>query len=210
MHSKFFQTSSRNGHQRRLPNTSLQDIPTGLAEIIVDPRDKGKCRLWDSDTNPDEKAIREARDAAAAEAMAAAAAEGAQVNAEELDVDMPEALPANLPGANRLAAPLPNGVDIRPTLPLYDRLRQLDQERADGVNQIPAAQQHANVALNIHNGRIRYSPVGLFSLYLTRIVPLESLPLPVVVPAAGAALDPAARLIALLAAQSARRGGGGR
>ncbi|KNX49896.2 hypothetical protein CNBG_9462 [Cryptococcus deuterogattii R265] len=155
MHSKFFQTSSRNGHQRRLPNTSLQDIPTGLAEIIVDPRDKGKCRLWDSDTNPDEKAIREARDAAAAEAMAAAAAEGAQVNAEELDVDMPEALPANLPGANRLAAPLPNGVDIRPTLPLYDRLRQLDQERADGVNQIPAAQQHANVALNIHNGRIR-------------------------------------------------------
>lgn len=128
---------------------------------------------------------------------------------------------------------MPNGVDIRPTLPLYDRLRQLDQERADGVNQIPAAQQHANVALNIHNGRIRqheeniarmvnanlararpgarrYSPVGLFSLYLTRIVPLESLLLPVVVPAAGAALDPAARLIALLAAQSARRGGGGR
>lgn len=78
MHSKFFQTSSRNGHQRRLPNTSLQDIPTGLAEIIVDraleassyehfdrqrsnysaaARDKGKCRLWDSDTNPDEKAV---------------------------------------------------------------------------------------------------------------------------------------------------------
>lgn len=86
--------------------------------------------------------IRKARDAAAAEAMAAAAAEGAQVNAEELDVDMPEALPANLPrrplrflcymrlahadqlptGANRLAAPLPNHFDIQPILPLYDRL----------------------------------------------------------------------------------------
>lgn len=68
---------------------------------------------------------------------------------------------------------------------------------------------NANLA-RARPGARRYSSVGLFSLYLTRIVPLESLPLPVVVPAAGAALDPAARLIALLAAQSARRGGGGR
>lgn len=196
--------------------------------------------------------IRAARDAAAAEAMAAAAAEGAQVNAEELDVDMPEALPVNLPGrpsrflcymrlahadqlptgANRLAAPLPNHFDIQP-LPLYDRLRQLGQERVDRVDQMPAARQHANVALNINNGHIsqhegniarmvnadlararpgarRYSPVGLFPLYLTRIVPLEPLLLPVVVPAAGAAVDPAARLMARLAPQSARRGGGRR
>lgn len=197
--------------------------------------------------------IRAARDAAAAEAMAAAAAEGAQVDAEELDIDMPEALPTNLPGrplcflcymrlahadqlltgANRLAAPLPNHLVIQPILPLYDRLRQLGQERVDRVDQMPAAQQHANVALNIHNGHIRqheeniarmvnadlararpdarrYSPVGLFPLYLTRIVPLEPLPLPVVVPAAGAAVDPAASLIARSAAQSARRVGGGR
>lgn len=98
---------------------------------------------------------------------------------------------------------------------------------------MPVAQQHANVALNIHNGHIRqheeniarmvnaglararpgarrYSPVGLFPLYLTRIVPIEPLPLPAVVPAAGASVDPAERLIARLAAQSARRGGGGR
>ncbi|KAE8540681.1 hypothetical protein D1P53_003045 [Cryptococcus gattii VGV] len=177
-------------------------------------RDKGKCRLWDSDTNPDEKAIRAARDAAAAEAMAAAAAEGAQVNAEELDVDMPEALPASLPGANRLVAPLPNHFDIQPILPRYDRLRQLGQERVDRVDQMPAAQQHANVALNIHNGRIRQHEENIAQMVnadLARARPgAQPLPLPVVVPAAGAAVDPAARFIARLATQSARRDGGGR
>lgn len=98
---------------------------------------------------------------------------------------------------------------------------------------MPAARQHANVALNIHNGHIRqhegnisrmvnadlararpgalrYSPVGLFPLYLTCIVPLEPLLLPVVVLAAGAAVDPPARLISRLAPQSARRGSSGR
>lgn len=50
--------------------------------------------------------IRAARDAAAAEVMAAAAAEGDQVNAEELNVDMPEARPGHFAIGNRhLAIP---------------------------------------------------------------------------------------------------------
>ncbi|KIR76730.1 E3 ubiquitin-protein ligase RNF216 [Cryptococcus gattii EJB2] len=171
-------------------------------------RDKGKCRLWDSEANPDEKAIRAARDAAAAEAMAAAAAEGAQVNAEELDIDMPEALPTNLPGANHLAAPLPNHLVIQPILPLYDRLRQLGQERVDRVDQMPAAQQHANVALNIHNGHIRQHEENIARMVNADLA--RARPDALVVPAAGAAVDPAASLIARSAAQSARRVGGGR
>lgn len=50
---------------------------------------------------------------------------------------------------------MPNDVDIQPILQLDARLRQLRQERADRANQIPAAQQHANVVLNNYNGHIR-------------------------------------------------------
>ncbi|KAL0242186.1 hypothetical protein I308_105815 [Cryptococcus tetragattii IND107] len=79
---------------------------------------------------------------------------------------------------------------------------------------MPAAQQHANVALNIHNGHIRQHEENIARMVnagLARARPgAQPLPLPAVVPAAGASVDPAERLIARLAAQSARRGGGGR
>lgn len=227
--------------------------------------------------------IRAARDAAAAEVVAAAAAEGAHVNAEELNVDLPEArpghiaignrqldMPANIPGkpfafpsviralhiadqlsseANRLAALLPNEVDIQPILQLYARLRQLRQERADRADQIPAVQHHANIDLYFYNRRIRqheeniarminaalagarpgtrksmfYSMLNSIRLSNSYRAFIAPLPLAAIVPPAGpearpavpviparAAIDPAARIIAPLAAQGARKGGGRR